>query len=134
MEKWLNDMLCQKYPKIFAERYASKDASSMAWGIMCGDGWFDLLDALCSSLQFQTDRCGAPQVLASQVKEKFGALSFYRKNASEPQRGMIAMAEAMSTRICERCGKPGQMLVFDSLGKTLCTEHAPDGARPLAAD
>ena len=47
---------------------------------------------------------------------------------------MIAMAEAMSTRIFEKCGKPGQMLVFDSLRQTLCTEHAPDCARPLGAD
>jgi phosphopantetheinyl transferase (holo-ACP synthase) len=134
MNNQLDNMLCQKYPKIFAERHASKEASSMAWGIMCGDGWFDLLDALCSSLQFQTDRCGAPQVVASQIKEKFGVLSFHRGDASEAQRGMIAMAEAMSTRICEKCGKPGQMLVFDSLRQTLCTEHAPDCARPLGAD
>jgi len=52
MNEQLDDLLCQRYPKIFAERRAPKDTSGMAWGIMCGDGWFDLLDALCSTLQF----------------------------------------------------------------------------------
>ena len=78
MNSRLEDILCQRYPMIFAERQASKDASSMAWRIMCGDGWFDLVDTLCSSLQFQTDQCGAPQVVASQIKEKFGVLSFHK--------------------------------------------------------
>lgn len=130
----LEGTLCRRYPRIFSELQASENPSRMAWRIMCGDGWFDLLDALCSSLQFQTDRCAAPQVVALQIKEKFGVLSFHRREASETQRGMIAMAEAMSTRICEKCGKPGQILLGDSLRQTLCTEHAPDHARPLGVD
>lgn len=73
-------------------------------GITCGDGWFNLLDALSSTLQFQTDHCRALQVIAIQVKEKFGALSFYRREVSGAQHGMISLAEAMSTRICENCG------------------------------
>jgi hypothetical protein len=68
-------------------------------GDACGDGWFDLIDTLCERLQFWTDRNKAPQVVAHQVKEKFGTLCFYPREANETQRGMIHMAEAMSARI-----------------------------------
>lgn len=108
MNEQLADLLYQSYPKIFAELHAPEEPRGAALGIMCSDGWFDLLDVLCHNLQFQTDRCGAPQIVASQVKEKFGELSFHRRKGSEAQRGMIAMAEAMSSRICEpvREGRP----------------------------
>jgi hypothetical protein len=133
MNEQLTDLLYQSYPKIFAELHAPEEPRSMALGIMCGDGWFDLLDVLCDNLQFQTDRCGAPQIVASQVKEKFGELSFHRREASEAQRGMIAMAEAMSSRMCERCGKPGRTLIFNSLRQTVCPEHTPECGTPLGA-
>ena len=49
----------------------------MCWGIDTGDGWYDLIDTLCGLLQFNTDRNRCPQVEATQVKEKYGTLSFY---------------------------------------------------------
>ena len=119
MKKDLVESLCLRYPLIFAERP----------GIACGDGWFDLLDVLCERLQYWTDR-GAPQVAALQVKEKFGELRFYpRGPASQEQRGMIWMAEAMSSRICERCGRPGAQLVAGAV-MTRCPDHAPADAMP----
>lgn len=127
MNKELDALLCKRYPLIFAERRRSIQHSCMGWGFSCGDGWFSLIDMLCRALQFSTDRNQAPQVVATQVKEKWGALSFYAKGANEWQRGAIAMAEAMSGRICEECGQPGRLLV-DQNGVFLarCSEHAPD--------
>jgi hypothetical protein len=38
---------------------------------MCRDGWYDLIDVLCERLQAWTDLNGAPQVVVSEVKEKW---------------------------------------------------------------
>lgn len=45
-----------------------------------------------------------PQVVAVQVKEKFGTLRFYYNGGDEYISGLTAMAEAMSARTCESCG------------------------------
>jgi hypothetical protein len=129
MKKELDELLCRRYPLIFAERGLPMNETCMCWGFACEDGWFDLIDALCERLQFWTDRNGAPQVVASQVKEKYGELCFYpRGAASDMQSGMILMAEAMSARICEQCGRPGRTLVNGYWFMTRCVEHAPEGA------
>ena len=96
MRQELDDALCAKYPAIFAERNASPQESSMHWGFACGDGWYALIDTLCGKLQHETDHNGAPQVVARQVKEKFGRLRFYVNQAGERQRGMIDLACAVS--------------------------------------
>lgn len=129
MKKELDELLCKRYPLIFAERNLPMKETAMCWGFTCGDGWFDLIDILCERMQFLTDRNKAPQVVAVQVKEKWGELHFYPGGAtSEEQWGMISMAMAMSARICDQCGKPGQTLVQGHWHLTRCPEHAPDGA------
>lgn len=134
MKKELDALLCERYPLIFAERNLSMKQTCMFWGIACGDGWFDLIDTLCERLQFWTDHNKAPQVVAVQVKEKWGELCFYPSHANEEQWGMIWMAEAMSARICDQCGKPGQTLVHGFWHLTRCADHAPEGAITQAAD
>lgn len=129
MRKELDALLCQRYPRIFEEREGHMRETAMCWGFSCGDGWFELIDALCECLQFWTDHNRAPQVVACQVKEKWGVLSFYpRGEVSEEQRGMILMTEAMSARICDQCGRPGTTIVHESWCMTRCPEHAPAGA------
>ena len=135
MKKELDELLCQRYPLIFADRHRPMTETCMCWGFSCGDGWFDLIDTLCERLQFWTDHNGAPQVIAAQVKEKWGELCFYPSGAaSDEQWGMITLAEALSARICEQCGKPGQTLVHGFQHMTRCPEHAPDGATPKEDD
>lgn len=48
------------------------------------------------------------QVVASQVKEKFGTLRFYYDGGNEYIHGLASMAEAMSARTCESCGAPAR--------------------------
>ena len=99
--------------------------TAMCWGIACGDGWYDLIDELCSQIQnrvenvnrqrkykadnkvepsdpvdFETFSCEAVQ-----VKEKFGSLCFYICNGDDYIDGLIDMAESMSSCICPACGK-----------------------------
>lgn len=132
MKQELDDLLCERYPLIFAKRHDSMQETCMCWGFSCGDGWFTLIDTLCERLQFDTDHNGAPQVVATQVKEKFGELRFYIGAGTERQYGMIDFATAMSAHICEKCGKPGQMLSNDGWYLVRCAEHAPAGAVPVA--
>jgi hypothetical protein len=128
MRPELQDSLFQRYPLIFAEPNLPMKQTCMRWGIACGDGWFDLLDTLCEGLQSGTDRNQASQLVAAQVKEKFGKLRFYARGARQDQCGMIAMAEAMSARICDQCGKPGQTVVHGGCHMTRCGEHSPEGS------
>jgi hypothetical protein len=107
MSPELDDSLCAKYPSIFAERNGDPATTSMCWGFEIGDGWFTLIDVLCAGLQRETDERGAPQVIASQVKQKAGGLRFHVDAASDRQRAMIELAQDLSRQLCEACGAPG---------------------------
>lgn len=62
------------------------------------------------------------QVVAVQVKEKFGGLRFYYNGGDDYIRGVVSMAEAMSYVTCETCGAPGK-LRGDRWVQTLCDTH-----------
>lgn len=128
MSPELDKKLCEKYPKIFANRNGNPQETLMCWGFECGDGWYDLIDNLCGWLQFNTDRNGhlpkyASQVVAVQVKEKFGGLRFYVEGATDAQYAAISLAEAMSHKICDVCGSPGKPSKGGWI-KTRCDAHA----------
>ena len=63
-----------------------------------------------------------PQVVAEQVKEKFGTLRFYTNLSDDYISGAISMAESMSANICEECGKPGRSNNTGWL-RVRCSEH-----------
>ncbi|HRE16198.1 MAG TPA: hypothetical protein PLW86_03900 [Rhodocyclaceae bacterium] len=130
MKQELDDLLCERYPLIFAKRHDSKRDTCMCWGFSCGDGWFTLIDTLCKRLQFDTDHNDLPQVVATQVKEKFGELRFYIESGTERQFGMIDLAASMSAHLCEECGSPGTLLNNRGYYMTRCAEHTPPEAVP----
>lgn len=99
----------------------------MCWGFECGNGWYILIDTLCAELQAETERNGAPQVIAKQVKAKFGSLRFYSNpGLSERQHAMIDFASALSQRTCEICGAPAQRVCAGRDMTTRCEAHQPD--------
>jgi hypothetical protein len=113
MRQELDEQLCAKYPKIFVNRNADMQTTAMCWGFECGDGWYNILDQLCANIQHHTDwhnreTVKVPQVVASQVKEKFGGLRFYYDGGDDYISGVASMAESMSVVTCEECGAPGQ--------------------------
>lgn len=127
MRDELDKQLCEKYPKIFADRYKPMTETAMCWGIECGDGWYNIIDQLCANIQSHIDweesrGIAISQVVAEQVKEKFGTLRFYIRGGDEYIDALINMAESMSGVTCEACGKPGT-----AGGKgwisTMCEEH-----------
>ncbi len=177
MKQELDDHLVKTYPKLFVERHLPMTQTCMCWGFP-GDGWFSILDQLCSQIQshidwsveqhefctrynqmVETAKQGdfklideyysdpynnptkvaerrakiveeelrpiaeiIPQVVVTQVKEKFGTLRFYHGGGDQFVDGLVSMAEAMSSVTCETCGAPGK-----SRGRgwyyTACDEH-----------
>jgi hypothetical protein len=101
MNTKLQEKLFDKYPKIFGDRSKPKTETCMCWGLEVGDGWYSLIDVLCEALTYTYStsvkvdeedgkRLGIepysgsyyfmvepPQVIATQVKEKYGTLRFY---------------------------------------------------------
>lgn len=122
MREELDKKLVEKYPKIFKNRFGDMRETAMCWGFECGDGWYWLIDQLCSSAQSYLNANGEGiSLVADQVKEKFGTLRFYahfegdlteqmkdrnieRKRVTDLVDGMVWMAEDMSASICEKCG------------------------------
>lgn len=108
MRPELDSKLCEKYPAIFQDRYADMQQTAMCWGFECSDGWYQLLDNLCSDLT----RIGI-DVKATQVKEKFGTLRFYTEYRGADEQlcriadAIISAAEHRSGQICEECGDWG---------------------------
>ena len=118
MKQELDELLCQRYPKIFVNRHGDPKQTLMCWGFECGDGWYNIISQLCANIQHHVDWAqeqkekyergeGCSQVVAVQVKEKFGTLRFYTNGGNEQIYGMIRMAESMSAVTCEECGAPG---------------------------
>lgn len=131
MREELDKELCEKYPDIFRDRHVSVIESPMGFGFDCGDGWFDLIDTLCKRMQNHIDwerKHPKPhdekieQVVAAQVKEKFGGLRFYYDGGDDIIYGMVKMAEEMSYNICEECGNKGRLRTNGWI-RTRCDEH-----------
>lgn len=145
MKEELDKQLCEKYPKIFRDRNAPMSETCMCWGFSHGDGWYNIINMLCACIQGHIDwvekqrawevkrgqetgesgyprTAHVPQLVATQVKEKFGTLRFYYDGGDDEIRGMVRMAEAMSAVTCEECGAPGE-LRHGGWIRTLCDTH-----------
>lgn len=106
MSPYLDHLLCERYPKIFADR--RNPDSCMFRGFACGDGWFNLIDRLCFRIQSGVDAGDRPQPVAAQVKEKLGGLRIYWRNADEVVCELTYFAGDLSEVTCELCGAPGE--------------------------
>jgi hypothetical protein len=114
MQDALQNKLYKKYTQLFENRHKPITQSCMALGIECGDGWYDILSALCWEIaQHERNIAAAPvedyqPVKFDQIKEKFGGLRVYYDGGDEFVRGLVCMADAMSYKICEACGEKGK--------------------------
>ena len=147
MSPELEQKLIKKYPVIFRDAGKSEMESCMAFGCECNDGWYDILDSMCEALTYtyttgiyvngESVVLDAPQVVAEQIKEKFGTLRFYYRleypqayldllkkyEGTDSQRtienwaddyrnyfsGIVHYAEVLTARTCEMTGRPGKM-------------------------
>ena len=122
--------LSEKYPKIFALKTPRGSGPQMPFTLFsfeCGDGWYNIIDLLCANIQWHIDETNktrqlllesnsynlpipdeVQQVVASQVKEKFGGLRFYYNGGDRVVDALVGFADTMSYRTCETCGSPGK--------------------------
>lgn len=63
------------------------------------------------------------QVVALQVKEKFGSMSFYYSGGDDFIRGLVDMTCSMTYRVCEVCGKPGKVNHGRGWRSVRCSKH-----------
>ena len=144
MSPELDKQLVENYPAIFRDRRADPKVTLMCWGFEVGDGWFNLIDLLCYNIQSYLDytartreyglemrktkpdyflREEVPQVIATQVKEKFGTLRFYYEGGDDHIAGMVVLAESLSARICDKCGDKGELRSSNQYWYTSCDTH-----------
>jgi hypothetical protein len=116
MNKENTQYLHDKYPKIFPEIVrelwdsltvkSTQPPRRFRLYFECGDGWLQIIDHLCQGIQEIVDREKCSQVVAVQVKEKFGGLRFYIDGGNKEVYTLIHKTEDESYTICEACGSP----------------------------
>ena len=125
MREELDKQLCEKYPKLFVKRDTNEPIEM--FGFEHNDGWYDIVNNLCSHIQHYLNWKNkesevVPQVRVVQVKEKFGELRFYYEGGDDYVRGLVTMTESFSGQVCEECGERGQRRSGGWI-KTLCDTH-----------
>jgi hypothetical protein len=104
MNEELELELKKKYPKTLALLNSEGREPICMFGIECGDGWYKIIDEACAKLEALEDE----EVVAAQIKEKFGSMRFYVNGGSDEAFAIVREAEDASERTCETCGEPGQ--------------------------
>ena len=118
------------------------------------EGWYALVDRLCSDMEATLGPQGCAAYEVRQVKEKFGALRFYYRLQGEGDlyvdlkfevsrsrfvkpavvegadriRALIEQAMADSEHICQRCGCAGSLRNLGGWHVTLCEPHSEEHA------
>ena len=134
MKKELELKLVEKYPKILCDYGGDMQKTCMHWGMECGDGWYDLLNDLLEKLDYISKHSGV-QVVADQIKAKFGTLRFYYSTIIKKDfnvepivdkiiSDIVAAAERQSAYVCENTGKRGFSCSRMGWLKTLSREEA----------
>lgn len=123
MSPELDDALCKRYHRIFEIKKSCDNTSLACFGFECQDGWFNIIDTLCEQIQSHIDHHGHPQVLARQVKEKFGQLRFYHTHGDEVVSALVGFAEALSEKTCELCGSPAAQVSDKGWTRVRCSNH-----------
>ena len=132
MDQQLQDTLFEKYPNFFVNKDKDIMTSCMAWGIECGNGWYDIISSLCWMIKQREDNIENKNkyiqsseeyfsVKFDQIKEKFGGLRVYFSGGDDYVEGLVSMAESFSYQVCETCGQKGKPNK-DGWISTLCEE------------
>lgn len=90
--------------------------SALVFGCECNDGWYNLLDELCTRIEKLAD----DDFRVYQIKEKFGGLRFYVGSTTKEILDLIDEYEEKSYTICENCGESGKLITHFGWYVTLC--------------
>ena len=143
MEEQKFEELAKRHPDLFQK--------SGDFEFSIGDGWYGIIDVLCGMISYRLENAKSrlkyamenpdakftkpiaeleKDVVAAmdelpvitQVKEKFGTLRFYVHGGTSEMNNYIEFAEAMTGRVCEECGAPGESRTGGWI-KVLCNDH-----------
>jgi hypothetical protein len=109
--------LYEAFPDYFQERHLPETQSCMAYGVECGDGWYQIIFDLCRKIQL----INPENFRFVQVKEKFGSLRIYYTPCTPDTNLAVSAAEHESDSTCERCGTKENVTQEGGWIKTLCT-------------
>lgn len=126
MKNELQQQLYEEYPQLFSNKDKPPTENLMCFGCDHGDGWYDILSALCWMIaQHERNKAGRVKYLSKndpeklkelpeyfpvkfdQIKEKFGGLRIYYSGGDDYVQGLVNMAECWSYKTCEVCGERG---------------------------
>ena len=84
MNEKLDELLCQRYPKMMVNRNKPMQETCMCWGFECGDGWFNILNQLMSQIQHHIDwkekqRAGAIKYNEMAARAKAGYFDLFEE-------------------------------------------------------
>ena len=134
MKKELEMKLAEKYPfmrrgKSLHQQHNDGFVCDLysAFGCECGDGWYKVIDKLCSDIQKVYQENNLPVLVhVDQIKEKYGTLRFYAgiggpDEVYDKVFNLIDKAEERTGHVCEICGKRGFMH-YDGYMRVLCLD------------
>ncbi|MCY7322931.1 MAG: hypothetical protein LH660_14305 [Phormidesmis sp. CAN_BIN36] len=130
----LSNSLYERFDYLYRGRHLPDTQNLMCYGFQCGDGWFNLTYELSEQIErYCQQHPEAADLIAVQVREKFGELRFYVSPLVVEVEHLIEQARVKSRQTCERTGNPGVMCRrSDGYYQTLCLETAaPLGFEPV---
>lgn len=104
-----SEALIAEFPDLFSECQDN---------IWIGEGWLPLVRELSAQIVLSNPTCRALQ-----VKEKFGSLRFYVKDAYPTTQQLIALVEDASSDICDQCGDTGSIVRTNGWQLGRCEKH-----------
>ena len=123
MDKLLDQKLCEDFPEIFKNRRGDMRVTAMCWGFECSDGWFPLIDHLCSMLtskvrQLRRDIAHMEETLAEADKSKWQEWQYKAYNQEKLDAKKVELDEAITQvpvalQVKEKFG--GLRYYFDTL-------------------
>lgn len=137
------DVLYDEYPDLFLNRHKTSKESCLSFGVECDLGWYDIISSVCYMIKQHEENIAAQQrylkekepdnvlpeyspVRFDQIKEKWGSLRIYFSGGDDYVKGLIDMAEAFSTRTCEKCSQPAKTQKIAGWVRTLCEKDTKE--------
>lgn len=113
--------LFERFDRFYRGRHLPDTQNSMCYGFQCGDGWFDLIWQLSEQIEtYCQQHPEAAELMAVQVKEKFGELRFYTQPKIWDVEYLIEAARLRSLTTCELTGVPGGLCQLRSEAGFCC--------------
>ena len=111
--------LKKKYPNLYNGLRNKKSSQGgylmpIAFGIECGEGWYNLIDYVSAKLEALNQKLEVVQ-----IKEKWGSIRLYLNISTDEADKIVEFVEKESETTCEICSKKGKLLT-DGWWKVRC--------------